>query len=402
MEDIQTAYCRFCAQQSNSDKMLNVFQDNNKFDDINMKLIFFNADYVDLISESPLPKTICFVCLEELNKSYEFFCNIKKAQTFLNDIFPLIEQFSDDDKNFDDCVDESELKEDIPILATNNMMEVKVEPKEEEVDEKVDFDDIFETALRCSPVYEDKEGVKKSISKWKDYPWICAFCNIEFLDIETLRLHSRLTHGRCNAFSCVFCKNFECVYFIDFVNHVRKHKRKLRKRCEYCDAMVKSDELKKHATEHLKDEIPCHYCGEVFSKVKLQEHLEEFEPIKPKRKRHKKRGVPITIDDLTCKLCNKIYKSLNSLRDHQKLHSKDRKKEYTCERCGKMFYNKGTLTSHIMAHDKVRPHITPEGVFPINPQTGELVQVIDAGTEEWKSKIMVPGKRGRKSMKKNV
>lgn len=48
--------------------------------------------------------------------------------------------------------------------------------------------------------------------------------------------------------------------------------------------------------------------------------------------------------------------------------------------------------------DTSKKKITPEGVFPINPQTGELVQYNDAGTEEWKTKIMIPGKRGKKKV----
>ena len=49
--------------------------------------------------------------------------------------------------------------------------------------------------------------------------------------------------------------------------------------------------------------------------------------------------------------------------------------------------------------DTSKKKITPEGVFPINPETGQIIQVQDpVGTEEWKTKIMIPGKRGKKKV----
>lgn len=288
-----------------------------------------------------------------------------------------------------------------------------------------------------------------------------------------------------------------------------------RKRCHYCDEPVNEDLLSTHIKEHFsKNQVSCNMCGEILkNNESLQKHLGEYNSTKPKRKPRRKRGTPLTIEDLTCKLCKKVYKNPNSLRDHMKIHTNDRKRNYACDRCGKMFYSKGTLTSHIMAHDQIRPHIcricnksflfpnmlrrhvdmhsgvkpfsceqcgrcfrlqyqlnahkivhtdsmphvcqycnkafrfkqilknherqhtgakpyscqscgmeftnwsnynkhmkrrhnldtskkkiTPEGVFPINPQTGELVQYNDAGTEEWKTKIMIPGKRGKKKV----
>lgn len=288
-----------------------------------------------------------------------------------------------------------------------------------------------------------------------------------------------------------------------------------RNYCYYCDK--KLDARGTHLKEHfVKPHVPCPLCGEIFKNDDgLNEHLQEFNRVNKRRPRRKK-GAPITVEELTCSLCKKVYKTPNSLRDHMKLHTADRKRNYTCDRCGKMFYNKGTLTSHIMSHDKIRPHvcricnksflfpnmlrrhvemhsgvkpfpcemcgrcfrlqyqlnahkiihtdampyictycnkafrfkqilknherlhtgakpyscsqchmeftnwsnynkhmkrrhgmdtskkkITPEGVFPVNPETGQIMQVQDpVGTEEWKTKIMIPGKRGKK--KKNI
>ncbi|CAK1548771.1 unnamed protein product [Leptosia nina] len=497
--------------------MLNL-NDEKKRQEIHEKLCFLNAMYVDVSNENNLPKTICFICYESLNSAHDFLHKVMKAQSYLSDMFaaPPVLYFSEDDKKEDEeSIEDADVK---PTNSKDNIdIEVKLEPKHEN---DLNVTEFLEAAMRNISdveIYTHNDSrFKKSISKWKDYQWTCAYCNIEFLNVETLRLHSRITHGRCNAFACVYCKDFECSTFDGFVSHVRQHKKKLRKRCEYCDEALDEEFSDVHIKYHFKNnELPCHLCGEIFPKDVLQDHLEEFEPNKPKRKQNRKRGTPLTVEELTCRLCNKVYKTPNSLRDHQKLHAKNRKKDYTCDRCGKMFYSKGALTSHIMAHDQVRPHvckicnkaflfpnmlrrhvemhsgvkpfsceqcgrafrlqyqlnahkiihtdnmphvckycnkafrfkqilknherqhtghkpyscefcgmkftnwsnfnkhtkrrhnmdtskkkITPEGVFPINPQTGEIVQMQDAGTEEWRSKILIPGKRGKKKMKK--
>ncbi|XP_045508318.1 zinc finger protein 506-like [Colias croceus] len=519
MERLNT-YCRFCAEQKNSDKMLNLNEE-SKSKEVHKKLSFLNAIYVDLINNNGLPKTICFICYDALDKAYEFLNTVMRSQNVLSSLFNREEYVSEDDRAYDDLLEEVKTEN---YLEQNMLdikkIDVKKEPKDE-LNDDLNVQDIFDAAIRNIPemtIYANEESnLKKSVSKWSNYPWTCAYCNIEFLDITTLRLHSRVTHGRCNAFTCVYCKNYDCSNFDLFINHVRKHKRKLRKRCEYCDEVFDEELLDTHVREHFKDDqLPCHLCGEIFTKDSLQDHLEEFEPIKPKRKRNRKRGAPLTIEELTCKLCNKVYKTPNSLRDHQSIHTQNRKKDYTCDRCGKTFYKKGTLTSHIMAHDQVRPHIckicnkafifpnmlrrhvemhtgvkpfsceqcgrcfrlqyqlnahkiihtdsmphvckycnkafrfkqilknherqhtgdkpyaceqcgmkftnwsnynkhmkrrhgmdtskkkiTPEGVFPINPQTGELVQLQDDNMEEWKTKIMIPGKRGKKKVLKD-
>ncbi|XP_022119022.2 zinc finger protein 85 [Pieris rapae] len=514
--EINNTYCRFCAEPKNSEKMLNMNEE-NKLEEIHKKLLFVNAEYVDILKEN-LPKMVCFVCYESLNKAYEFLNNVMIAQTVLDSMFPNSEvdlYFSEDEKNFNtDLIDS-----DVKVEHVNDLDEVEVKPEPKD-DSELNVKDFIEAAIRNIPeisIYASEENsLKKTLTKWKHYPWTCSSCNIEFLNIETLRLHSQMTHGRCNAFACVYCKDFEFSTFEQFISHVRKHKRKLRKRCEYCDESFDEEVLNAHLKFHLgKEKEACHLCGEIFTKKALQEHLKEFEPNKPKRKPNRKRGAPLTIEELTCQLCNKVYKTPNSLRDHKKIHANNRKKDYTCERCGKMFYNKGTLTSHIMAHNEVRPHvcricnksfmfpnmlrrhvemhsgvkpfsceqcgrcfrlqyqlnahkiihtdsmphvckycnkafrfkqilknherqhtgdkpydcefcgmkftnwsnynkhtkrrhnmdtskkkITPEGVFPINLDTGELIQMQDASTEEWKTKIMIPAKRGKKKVKK--
>ncbi|CAG5005548.1 unnamed protein product [Parnassius apollo] len=571
MANVEHTYCRFCAEPKASDKVLKLIKNDEKYEEIILKLAFLNAVYVDVSSNNNiLPKTVCFVCYDSLNKAYDFLEKVKRSQDVLSTMFsnndrPKLDLSDDDRMGFDDYAppdsdaevsplvkEEESVPEETKLTLLNlsndcgSSLQVKEEPIEDSIragnvtkntaidvannpsslnyDNTLNVKDILDATICNMPYYapdvtiyakEVTDERKRVIPQWKSYPWICAHCNIEFLDLPTLRSHSKITHGKCNAFVCIDCKCYTMTDYESFIKHVRRHRRRLRKRCHYCDANIKEDSLSAHVAQHfLKLQVPCTLCGEILKNEEaLQKHLGDYNSVKPKRKPRRKRGTPITIADLTCELCKKVYKNPNSLRDHMKIHTNDRKRNYTCDRCGKMFYNKGTLTSHIMSHDQIRPHIcricnksflfpnmlrrhvemhsgikpfsceqcgrcfrlqyqlnahkiihtdampyvceycnkafrfkqilknherqhtgakpyacqhcgmeftnwsnynkhmkrrhgtdtskkkiTPDGVFPINPETGQIVQLRDAGTEEWKTKIMVPGKRGKKKL----
>ncbi|KAJ2938419.1 hypothetical protein O0L34_g13336 [Tuta absoluta] len=550
---MENLYCRLCVEPKNFDGLLNLDCDETKCNEIHRKLSFLNAMYVNVLSHDNLPKNVCYGCYDSLNKAYDFLDKVKKAQDKLKHI--LIDYFPPDDSSkldytFDD--DRAALDEffgethDIPDVkpealpakpkfeSVDSGIEVKLEPKEEFSDpataihdslrnviqnssENLSIQDILDSAL-CktgpSNIYaKEVKEVNKKTKSWKEFLWLCAYCAIEFTDLDVLRSHSKVTHNKCAAFSCADCKTFTKSENLEsFVKHVRKHRKGLRDRCHFCDEIVKSEELKDHLKEHHKNNVPCPMCGEILpNEESLMLHHAEFKAVKQIRKPRRKKGTPITIEDLTCHICKNIYKNPNSLRDHIKRHTTERKRDYTCDRCGKTFYNKGTLTTHVMAHDQIRRHvcricnksfvfpnmlrrhvemhsgikpfsceicgrcfrlqyqlnahkivhtdsmphvckycnkafrfkqilknherqhtgakpyscehccmefsnwsnynkhmkrrhnldtskkkITPQGVFPFNSATGQIIQLEVQGMEEWKSKVMIPAKRGKK------
>ncbi|CAG9133627.1 unnamed protein product [Plutella xylostella] len=570
MENYDKMYCRLCAECKGPDKLLDLDKDREKCVEINKKLEHLNAVSVNVSNHDMLPKTVCYVCWDSLNKATEFLDRLLKAQSILSKLFPRKESSKQDNSDedvthtFDDIFspqphnDDEEVKikeENIPLIklkayneainavnhanmstTLSNTTSVKLEPKEESSDSPDSSEDapqdstdpyglnvqaLLDAAMGDIPftpnitlyAKELKVRSKKSIKKWKDYPWVCLHCNHEFPDVQILRVHCREVHNKCATFTCVHCEMSKCYDYDSFVNHVRIHKKSLRNLCQYCD--IKTENLEQHLETHFnKSQRACPECGEILrNDVALLKHTREFNCVKI-RKPRRKRGTPITEADLTCKLCHKVYKNLNSLRDHHKLHTQERKRNYTCDRCGKTFFNKGTLTTHIMSHDKIRPHvckicnrsflfpnmlrrhvemhsgikpysceqcgrcfrlqyqlnahkiihtdslpyicqycskafrfkqilknherqhtgakpyscqlcnmeftnwsnynkhmkrrhntdtskkkITPEGVFPVNPLTGQLIQIEDPeGTEAWKNSIMIPGKRGKKKV----
>lgn len=118
MDSNKNAYCRFCAEPKSSDKLLNLQTDGNKHGEVTYKLTFLNANYVNVSNQDSLPKTICFVCYDLLNKSYNFLNGVKRAQGILTSIFTTGEanncDISDDDIG-DDFLN-SDVPEDLPDI----------------------------------------------------------------------------------------------------------------------------------------------------------------------------------------------------------------------------------------------------------------------------------------------
>jgi hypothetical protein len=267
MESTENLYCRFCAELKGADKVLNLQQDRKKCEEIHFKLAFVNALYVNVNSDGVLPKTVCFVCYESLNKAYEFLNNVKRAQDVLTSLL----SSNDDEKynivaddrsgDYDDFLSEETHEEqsnehvDVKLESVNKQnqsnpselfsMVIKSEPKDEATDpcllevlnkggaveDNINVQDIIDAAINLPNVLYAKdlnEITKRDVKTWKDYPWVCAYCNIEFIDIEMLRSHSKVAHGKCSAFMCIDCRTVKTENFTSFLKHVRKHRRYLR------------------------------------------------------------------------------------------------------------------------------------------------------------------------------
>lgn len=276
MEKPGMMYCRFCAELKRSDKLLDLETDPVRLEETSHKLIYLNATHVDFAKLSTLPKTICFVCWDSLNKAYEFFVKLSQAQAILANLHTENSDFksniSDNDvsSNFDDFflpdeTESAEMDEETArrppkkprkdAISSHMNVDVKVEPKEESnqsVDDTVGqcssiTEENFEQSLNVQALLDVAMGdhqftpnveiyakevpqiPKKTIKKWKDYPWICVHCNNEFTDMNTLRMHSKSVHKNCAAFTCIDCQENVTSYNFDlFVAHVRKHRKSLR------------------------------------------------------------------------------------------------------------------------------------------------------------------------------
>lgn len=352
-----SCYCRLCAQSKTNNELIDLQNNSKEVKEILQKLALLNTKSLDIKNDIALPKTICFDCETSLNDACDFINKIDTAQSVLASLYR--ERHDDvlqsDDEDFDDNL---EVKDELsPNAGLSELVEVKIEPVyEPEICVNSGIFEEVKSVLenRDIDVYGEELGIVKDEGGWFDYRWICRHCSDEFNNMMELRSHSKSVHKKCSALKCIDC-DMNVIGFQKFVAHVRKHRNYLLDRCQYCDAVFSRGNIRSHIKEHFKNkQQACTGCGEILKDpATLQKHIDLYNTPKPRRKR----GTPITIDELTCKICQKVFKSMNIRRDHEKRHSKDRKRDFACERCGKTFFNKGTLISHINTHDNKKPHV---------------------------------------------
>ncbi|XP_072937395.1 uncharacterized protein [Epargyreus clarus] len=212
------------------------------------------------------------------------------------------------------------------------------------------------TALKELLSYGVEIFDSKCFETWRDYPWVCRYCNTKFPDQNVLRNHVKEVHGKCFGFKCVDCAK-SCESFEGFVEHVRGHRPNLMYYCQYCNCRLEDTQTDIiHISDHLANDPLCPTCGHIFKdETDLQKHVSVYNPPKLKRP-FRRRERPITVDDLTCNICQKVSKSVTILRAHKKLHT-DRRRDYTCDRCGMAFFTKGALSNHKIIHEKPDPQI---------------------------------------------
>lgn len=170
-------------------------------------------------------------------------------------------------------------------------------------------------------------------------------------------------------------------------SHILSHDKNRPHVCRICNkSFLYPNMLRRHVEMHSGVKpFSCEQCGRCF---RLQYQLNAHKIIHTD-------SMPYV-----CSYCSKAFRFKQILKNHERQHTGA--KPYSCQHCGMEFTNWSNYNKHMKRRhntDTSKKKITPEGVFPINPETGQIIQVQDpVGTEEWKTKIMIPGKRGKKKV----
>lgn len=155
-------------------------------------------------------------------------------------------------------------------------------------------------------------------------PFKCNFCERTFTQRSGLRSHVLGTHFP-KAFKCLMCdKTFGHLSSLE--DHTRAHTGERPYSCDLCDGSFEtSSKLLYHRTIHagLAPHEKCEICQKRFA---TSEKL-----IKHTRRNHRKVGQC----PWTCSTCDRSFKSLKSLNDHNQVHTGE--KPYNCASCGKSF-----------------------------------------------------------------
>ena len=173
-------------------------------------------------------------------------------------------------------------------------------------------------------------------------PYCCQHCGVQFVNVKTLRQHSKTSHSSVGTFKCALCnkgyKN-EC----DLKSHMKDHTDKRKKYiCNYCSkAWDRPSDLVKHIRIHTGDKpFQCKDCDKRFADKSLF--------LKHSRT-HKSSSSIFYI----CGICDKKFQVESNLEKHLKTHTAA---SYSCSACGKKFFDEISLGAHINLHNGVLPY----------------------------------------------
>lgn len=352
MDSLRNAYCRLCAELKPNTKMQNLQIDQEKLREIIEKLSRINA--VTDFNENSLPKMVCFCCITALDNAYAFVLAVEQAQVTLKDLSlapPVKKEIEDsDDENRSYGSPKCKYEDDVHVkdeLLRNNIESNVVVLKDDELlyrKSVVNPKKRHGSSLDAIPLSQLK-------LTWRDYSWMCAYCETQFLTVDELRVHSMEYHTCCNAFRCTDC-NIRKLNLDSFLIHVRRHRKFLKLSCYKCCIRFTSlKEGRSHKNEHVTSEHICWGCNTCFVDVDaLKKHVDTF--YKDKRLR----DIPKMqlMNSLTCVMCKKTFKNKGSLNTHLLTHT-ERKRDHICEICGKSFLHKQNLLGHMTLHNEARP-----------------------------------------------
>lgn len=215
----------------------------------------------------------------------------------------------------------------------------------------------------------------------------CMVCNKTFKQRSALNSHILIHTERSRDYTCDKCG--KC--FLNKQNlagHMVMHDNSRPFQCEICKVTFKRPgQLRNHIGVHdAKKPFTCEQCGRSF---RLQKHLTSHRIIHTDSLPH------------VCSYCNKRFRFKTILNQHIRQHTGI--KPYSCEVCLRDFtnwpnYNKHMKRRHGMNMAK-KKH-TPEGVYPINPATGEVIKYPQTNqTLEWKKQMLTHKRPGRPKIK---
>ncbi|XP_013114071.1 transcription factor grauzone [Stomoxys calcitrans] len=164
----------------------------------------------------------------------------------------------------------------------------------------------------------------------------CDVCNIAVENFATLKNHMRIEHSIENGYvKCCdkkFCKRANLLY------HIRRHVNPNCYRCEDCDQIFSDyQSLRNHLNvKHQKEEDKIYKCNECPKKFARKYLLEQHRTFK-----HKDRCKQ-------CKMCNRRYKTIEELEEHNK---EPCAAGIMCDICAKVIFGPGAFKRHQLEHD---------------------------------------------------
>ncbi|KOB74972.1 Uncharacterized protein OBRU01_08704 [Operophtera brumata] len=330
-------FCRLCAESKHRQKQVDLQSDSEKRQEIIEKLTRINA--LTEFSDTRLPSTVCLDCIRSLDNCFKFVVSIEYAQYTISEI--ISEQNVKMEYQSDGTDDEVPLEKD-----EHSESEVKIEQVDIKIECTKDEVKMESDSLDSFPLSQLKQT-------WRDYDWLCTYCETRFENIDDLQIHAMAVHSVCNPYRCTHCKvRKQCLD--KFLVHIQRHNKHLKYSCYKCFKQFSTvANAKKHRTSHVDKDLYCSGCNNIFkTNNEHKEHVETYY----RGKRNV--DVPqISVDGQTCLICSKTFATKGNVKLHILRMHKEREKNHICHVCGKAFYDKFILAEHVLfVHTDYRPH----------------------------------------------
>lgn len=240
------------------------------------------------------------------------------------------------------------------------------EPNNEKEDRKLEPGEIRVHACnQCDRTFPLRQALLLHIQRaHRDRNYKCTECDRPFFSKYDLAKHMS-THSEDKPFSCQIChKQFSRANLLQ--RHEKVHRDELRYGCQHCDReFFTTDELEKHEETAHKSIKPfqCNICNKRFTykqglerhemlhsedKTFVCEYCKEAFRTSTKLARHLTTHAGHR--PYLCKLCPRSFLLSHHLTRHMRSHSVE--KRHVCEDCGKAFKRKESLEVHQLTHTK--------------------------------------------------
>ncbi|KYN03186.1 PREDICTED: uncharacterized protein LOC108773650 [Cyphomyrmex costatus] len=351
--------CRFCLSSSEPLSFLYEREHNKPFQ-VPLSLQIMSCVSIEVYPSDGMPQMICHMCRWNLDRSYKFKLQCKKADEALRDYplsgvlprpFPPISNDPPEIGNKRPA--ESRSKNEISKkrrTSDNDNRDTRRETRERERErerqnekQNTNEEHLFEEEQDGGSEGEQEVNMKeeRKLEPGEIRVHACDQCERTFPLRQALLLHVQRAH-RDRNYKCTECdRHFFTKY--DLSKHMSTHSEEKPYTCSICQKQFsRLTQLQRHEKVHREEtRYACSHCDrEFFTTEDLEKHEDSA---------HKKEK------PFQCNICNKRFQYKQSLERHEMLHSED--KTFVCDYCKEAFHTSTKLARHLATHAGHRPYM---------------------------------------------
>lgn len=301
-----------------------------------------------------MPQMICRMCRWNLDRSYKFKLQCKKADEALRAYpitgvlprpFPPISNDSPEAPGKRAAEQSLQAGESAkkPRVDNGDRDRQRSDRQQEKHSHESERNDLYKEDQEDSDPDQDMSNEKddRKLEPGEIRVHACDQCDRTFPLRQALQLHIQRAH-RDRNYKCTECdRMFFSKY--DLAKHMTTHSSEKPFSCSICSkTFTRANLLQRHEKLHREDlRYGCQHCDrEFFTTEELEKHEDTM---------HK------TTKPYQCNICNKRFTYKQGLERHELLHNED--KTFVCEYCKEAFRTSTKLARHLATHSGHRPYL---------------------------------------------